>query len=145
MNKQQRNSPRSLTPLMNEMNIQLPEARYRDGGSELGQFVQLTFLFSPVEAIFPECCQPLDFGQWAAHVPARGVEFIGKCGEVEFLMESLDLRVWDVDFEVVYGGHSVGLILLLLAYRLRLCSCWLVVIYIDEERRSRGKSVFIWI
>lgn len=91
MNKQQRNSTRSLTPLVDEMNIQLPEARDRNRRGELGQFVQLLFLLAPVEAVFPEFCQPFDIGQWTAHVPAGSVEFIGEGGEVEFLVQGLEV------------------------------------------------------
>ena len=65
MNKEQRDGSSSVTLLVYKMHIHILKSINCDFGLELRQTVQLRFLLSPVEAILPMSCQPLDVGSGA--------------------------------------------------------------------------------
>lgn len=91
MNKEQGNRIRSLASLMYEMDIQLSKPRDRYWHGKLRQFlIQLSFFLPPVE-ILPRRDQSFDLVQGHAQVPLRVVELVGEGGEVELLVEDLEL------------------------------------------------------
>lgn len=67
MNKEQRNGSSSAALLVYKMHIHIIKPIHCDFSLELRQLVQLRFLLSPVEAIFPMSCQPLDVGSQTSH------------------------------------------------------------------------------
>lgn len=92
MNKKQGNRIRNLASLMYEMDIQLSKPRDRYGHGKLRQFlIQLPFFLPPVEVILPRLDQSFDLVQGHAQVPFRVVELVGEGGEVELLVEDLEL------------------------------------------------------
>lgn len=84
MAKQQGDGPLHVALLMHIMDIEGLEAVDGNGGSVIGELVQLRLLLPPVEAVLPVVRQSLHIRKRSSVIPPRVVQLVGEIGVVEF-------------------------------------------------------------
>ena len=106
MDEQERDRVLDVAHLMDVVHVQRTEPVHFDVAREHRELVDLGLDLPPVEAILPVRGQPLDVCQGCAIVPARAVELVGEAGQVEPLVEEVDVRVRHGELErfCVRGG-----------------------------------------
>jgi hypothetical protein len=108
MDKQQWNGFGVLAAVMHGMYIQLTEPIYTHSNTDMLELlIQSVFLRTPVKAVTPNSDKSLDFIEGNTHIPARGIELIGKGCVFQLPVELLELLVWDSDRVWGHERHSV--------------------------------------
>lgn len=92
--------------LVDEMDVDAPEAVDLDLGLVVGELVDFGFGFPPVVALEPVLGQAFDVGQGGAMVPAGFVKLVGEGGVGELLGELLKLLIGNGDGEGLDWGHG---------------------------------------
>lgn len=100
MAEQQWNASWAGAFLMNKVNIQIIKSVDSDGGGEMGELVELGFLRTPVEAIFPAVGESFYICQWSTVVPVIGkVHLVWPSCIAELGLELVDGGVGNINLE----------------------------------------------
>ncbi len=90
MNEKKRYSAINFAFLMYKMNFQILKPFALDFGGELRYFIQFLLGLSPVESVFPVCCQLLHVSERGAIVPSSFVKLARERGKPKTLLEITD-------------------------------------------------------
>ena len=106
MNEQKRYRALNVTLLVYIVDIQRPEAVNLDAPRKHRQLVELGFVLPPVVSILPPRDEPLQICERHTILPACVVELIREADEIELLLQSGNVAVWNGDLEGSRSRHS---------------------------------------
>ena len=96
MHEEEGNRVLDFALLMNIVNVQRAKALDIDVAREHGELVDLRLVRAPVEAVLPARDEPLDVCEGHAVVPTGTFELVGEAGELELLLEQVEVGIGDV-------------------------------------------------